>query len=145
MRRGRVRLPPGKCKFVEHRAGAAGSGWQVTRRGVRRVDGVTCEEDAQDWWFAPADAARPRQKLVTLCNNSYGAAGVGEDELEVKGTTHAVPLRRLGEALDHHNGGAARAHPRARARRPRIASRQRPHRDLEQRLELVAVRGPLVG
>jgi hypothetical protein len=82
--------PPGKCAFVEHRAGSAGSVWQVTRLGVRRVDGVTCDEDAQDWWFAPADAAKPRQKLVTLCNNGYGAAGVGEDELEVKGTTFTL-------------------------------------------------------
>jgi hypothetical protein len=87
--------------------------------GDERFD---CRPYLRELWLRVAGAAEPR-RLLTLCNDGYGAAGVGEDEIEVapnrlvhtrvggsawrwdaKRTVQLSPLRVLEDAhCSYHN------------------------------------------
>lgn len=72
-----------KCTITPHAAGRAGTVLEVVLPNVLEVDGATCGEPAQEWWLVDPKGAT--QKLLAICNNGYGAAGIGEDTVEVKG------------------------------------------------------------
>jgi hypothetical protein len=74
-----------RCQLVAHPASTAGTVWEVTRVGLRREGDTACHEDLKEWWLVKRDGQS--QKLLTICNDGYGASGVGEDTVELKGTT----------------------------------------------------------
>ena len=75
------------CKVEESSpAGKGASGEDLT---VHRIELGKDEEagcDRVEYWLLSSQAGKPvsTQKLVDICNDGYGAAGIGEDAVEVK-------------------------------------------------------------
>ncbi|MFT3711350.1 MAG: hypothetical protein QM817_27270 [Archangium sp.] len=70
-----------KCKVSKEKSGV----WKVTLPAVKEVNGSTCREPPEEWWFVGADGAG--QLLLSVCNDGYGASGVGEDDINIDATT----------------------------------------------------------
>ncbi|MFO0598773.1 MAG: hypothetical protein U0228_25935 [Myxococcaceae bacterium] len=74
-----------RCKTRKCKVTRENSVWKVTLPGVKEVDGVTCHEPPQEWWYVGADGTG--QLLLAVCNDGYGASGVGEDDVKVDAKT----------------------------------------------------------
>lgn len=74
-----------QCKTRKCKVSKEKSVWKVTLPGVKTVDDVTCREPPEEWWYVGADGAG--QLLLKVCNDGYGASGVGEDDITVEATT----------------------------------------------------------
>ncbi|PZR10541.1 MAG: hypothetical protein DI536_20075 [Archangium gephyra] len=70
------------CKARKCRASKQkGDVWKVTLPKVKRDDGVECREAPEEYWLVPKSG--PAQLLLEVCNDGYGASGVGEDSIDI--------------------------------------------------------------
>lgn len=73
------------CKARKCRASKQkGDVWKVTLPKVKRDDGVECRDAPEEYWLVPKSG--PAQLLLEICNDGYGASGVGEDSIEITNT-----------------------------------------------------------
>lgn len=70
-----------KCSAAKEQ----GDVWKVTLPIVKNADGVECREAPEEYWLVPKRG--PAQLLLAVCNDGYGASGVGEDSIEISSTT----------------------------------------------------------
>lgn len=55
---------------------------QLSRGPTESESGAECERE--EYWVAVGTKKRKLKQLLSLCNDGYGSAGVGEDEVKVK-------------------------------------------------------------
>ncbi|MFT3709972.1 MAG: hypothetical protein QM817_20260 [Archangium sp.] len=72
---------------TETKAGTDGSGqplrvYQLSRGPKESESGAECEQE--EYWLATGSKGRKLRQLFTLCNDGYGSASAGEDDVKVK-------------------------------------------------------------
>ena len=89
------------CSLVETKsAGKDAQGRALTvveiNLGEQNDDGFKCRPYRREFWLRVDGVAQP-QRILELCNDGYGASGVGEDDITIKANL-----------LEHHQmGGSA--------------------------------------
>ncbi|MGV3622182.1 MAG: hypothetical protein ACO1OB_15265 [Archangium sp.] len=63
-----------KCRLSKQK----GDVWKVT---LPKKKGDECREPPEEYWLVPKEGAA--QLLLAVCNDGYGASGVGEDSIEI--------------------------------------------------------------
>lgn len=74
-----------KCTASKDKGSSAGAVWKVSLPPSKSDDVDACREPPEEWWWVPTTGAP--QLLLEVCNNGYGASGVGEDTIDVTPST----------------------------------------------------------
>lgn len=67
-----------KCRLSKQKSVDGGEVWKATLPKKKDDD---CREPPEEYWFVPTTGTA--QLLLEVCNNGYGASGVGEDSIEI--------------------------------------------------------------